>query len=402
MFVFDFDVTSTLVLSIFMFIIGIILKSKLRFLDKFCIPSPVIGGLLFCIINFILSKFSIVKISMDTSLMSFFMSFFFTILGLGVSLDLIRKGGVLLLKYWMLCGFLAYFQNIITYICSKILDIHPLLSLMCGTISMEGGHGYAAAFGNTIENLGISNASSVGITSATLGLILGGLIGAPFARLLINKYNLKSSDKHFLYSNTSNLSKDNNKFLNLDVYSFLIHILLILVCMNIGDTITNIIFKVFNLKIPTIVCSMFIAVIFRNINDKKNMLIINTRLLNFLTELSLGLFLTMALMNIDLYKLSDYIPYIVFIVFTQVIFILFYCYFVCFRVLGKNFDAAIMISGMIGHALGATPNALANMTSISDKYGYSQKAMLIVPLVGAFLLDIFTMPSIILFINLLS
>ena len=399
---FDFDVTSTLVLSIFMFIIGIILKSKLRFLDKFCIPSPVIGGLLFCIINFILSKFSIVKISMDTSLMSFFMSFFFTILGLGVSLDLIRKGGVLLLKYWMLCGFLAYFQNIITYICSKILDIHPLLSLMCGTISMEGGHGYAAAFGNTIENLGISNASSVGITSATLGLILGGLIGAPFARLLINKYNLKSSDKHFLYSNTSNLSKDNNKFLNLDVYSFLIHILLILVCMNIGDTITNIIFKVFNLKIPTIVCSMFIAVIFRNINDKKNMLIINTRLLNFLTELSLGLFLTMALMNIDLYKLSDYIPYIVFIVFTQVIFILFYCYFVCFRVLGKNFDAAIMISGMIGHALGATPNALANMTSISDKYGYSQKAMLIVPLVGAFLLDIFTMPSIILFINLLS
>nr|WP_243239221.1 sodium/glutamate symporter [Romboutsia faecis] len=386
-----------------LFLFGSILKNKLKFLNNFCIPSPVIGGLLFCILTLILNSFGILSISMDTSLMPYFMSFFFTVIGLGVSLSLVKKGGKLLIKYWLLCGLLAYCQNGLTVVLSKICNIHPLLGLMCGTISMEGGHGCAAAFGATIESLGIKDASSVGIAAATLGLILGGILGGPVAKYLIEKYKLKPSNKTNTYSPLKNTTVGvTNTYYGLTPFMFFEQFLLVLLCMTLGEFITTLFYNITNIILPSIVGSMFIAVIFRNVNDKTNIINIDLKLLDFLSELSLGMFLTMALMSVDLLKLSSLFGPIVFIIICQVIFMILYATIICFRILGKDFDAAIIISGMIGHGLGATPNAIANMTSVSQKYGHSDKAFLVVPLVGAFLLDLFTMPSIIFFINLLS
>lgn len=402
---FNISLTSsyTLILAIVLFLIGSIIKNKIKIFNNFCIPSPVIGGLLFSILYLILNSLSLIKISMNTSLMPSFMSFFFTAIGLGVSFSLIKKGGTLLIKYWILCGILAYCQNILTVILSKLCNIHPLLGLMCGTISMEGGHGYAAAFGATIEKLGINNASSVGIACATLGLILGGILGGPVAKYLIVKYKLKPSynnkQKSLIKSTPLGISKS---YYGLTPYLFFEQFLIVLLCMTIGDFLTNLIYNITDITLPNVVCSMFIAVVIRNLNDKFNIIKIDLQLLDFLSELSLGMFLTMALMSIDLLKLSNLFGPILFIIFCQVIFIVWFSIFICFKVLGKNFDAAIIISGLIGHGLGATPNALANMTSISQKYGYSEKAFLVVPLVGAFLLDVFTMPCIILFINILG
>lgn len=394
--------TNTLVLAIILYLLGSFLKSKFKLFNSFCIPSPVIGGLFFCITYMFLKYFKILNVSMNTSLMPIFMSFFFTVIGLGVSLSLVKKGGKLLFKYWVLCGVLAFCQNSITVILSKICNIHPLLGLMCGTISMEGGHGYAAAFGSTIEGLGINNASSVGIATATLGLILGGVLGGPVAKFLIEKYKLKPSNpslKKYVKSPSLSVSKS---YYGLTPYFFFEQVLLVLLCMIVGDLLTNLIYTKTNVVLPQVVCSMGVAALFRNVNDKYNFYKVDFALLDFLGEISLGMFLTMALMSVDLLKLSDIFGPIILIVIFQVIFIVLYSIFVCFKVLGRDFDSAVIISGLIGHGLGATPNALANMNSVSQKYGLSEKAFLVVPLVGAFLLDIFTMPCIILFINLLS
>ncbi|WP_195251796.1 sodium/glutamate symporter [Romboutsia sp. 1001713B170207_170306_H8] len=402
MFDINLNSTYTFLLAVILFLFGSMLKNKIKIFNSLCIPSPVIGGVFFCLLYLFLNYFNIFNVTMDTRIMPKFMSFFFTAIGLSVSLSLIKKGGKLLLKYWLLCGILAFCQNTLTVVLSKVCNIHPLLGLMCGTISMEGGHGYAAAFGATIESLGIKSASSVGIASATIGLILGGILGGPTAKFLIEKYKLKpTSNKTFNISNNSILGISKSYF-GLTPYLFFEQVLIVLLCMVLGEFITNLIYNTFHVVVPTIVCSMFIAVIFRNINDRFNIIKIDFQLLDFLSELCLGMFLTMALMSVDLLKLSNLFAPIIFIISCQVIFIILYAILICFRFLGKNFDAAIIISGLIGHGLGATPNALANMTSVSQKYGYSEKAFLVVPLVGAFLLDLFTMPCIILFINLLS
>ncbi|MGX4600564.1 sodium/glutamate symporter [Faecalimicrobium sp. JNUCC 81] len=394
------DLIQTLILSILLFLLGNIIKNKSKLLTKMCIPSPVIGGLLFCILSLILRIFKICEISMNTSLMNYLICFFFTIVGLSVSIALVKKGGSLLIKYWLLCGVLAFSQNLLTLILSKLTNINPLLGLMCGTISMEGGHGSAAAYGASIESLGVENACSVGIAAATFGLILAGVLGGPVAKYLIEKNNLKSTNLSFNF-NRHNQNQVSNNF-KLSPSLFLEQVLVVLLCVSFGELISKLVFNINGIIIPAISGCVLFAAIFRNTNDKLKFINLNFKILDFLSEISLGLFLTMALMSIDLFKLSSLFGPIVIIVVSQAIFIVLFSIFIAFKVLGKNLDAAIIISGLIGHGLGATPNALANMTSVSQIYGYSEKAFLVVPLVAAFLLDVFTMPCIILFINLLA
>ncbi|MCR1825127.1 sodium:glutamate symporter [Terrisporobacter sp. DSM 29186] len=396
----DLNIVSTLILSIVLYLFGNFLTNKIYILNKLCIPSPVVGGLTFSLFVFILEYFKLVNVSMNTLLMPYFMSFFFTIVGLNVSFKLLKKGGKVLIIYWLLCALLGFCQNIITFISSKLLNINPLLALMCGNISMEGGHGYSLAFGRTLESLGVENACNVGFASATLGLIMGGIIGGPIAKILIEKYHLKSSNIHKV--NKSSLMKSNTSILDINDTLFFEQILIVLVSMSVGSVLANIINVYFHIVIPSIVGCIFVAVLFRNFNDKTKIMIMDFKLLDFLQNLSLGMFLTMALMSIDLFTLSSLFGPIVFIVICQVIFIIIFATTFAFKLLGKDYDAAVMISGMLGHGLGATPNALANMGSVTNKYGASANAYLVVPLVAAFLLDVFSIPCILFFINILT
>lgn len=403
----NLNLLSTLSIAIVFFIIGTFLKDKIKFFSKFCIPSPVIGGLLFTLLSLFLRIFNIVNISVSQNFISIFMTAFFTILGLNASFKLVKKGGSLLFKYWILCGFLALSQNIIAVSIAKITNIHPLIALMCGTISMEGGHGNAAAFGSTIEKLGINGAVTIGLASATLGIIIGGLLGAPVARYLIEKNNLKPKFNPYpkLYNKKCNfLTKSfltrNSKPNIFTPINFFEHTLVILLCLNFGDLIARTIYLKTSIVIPSVVGCMIVACIFRNFNDKAKLIDLNFYILDFASDISLSMFLIIALMSINLLDLSTIAGPMILIIFAQVIFILIYSIFVCFKVLGKNFDAAVMVSGIIGHGIGNTPNALANINSVTHKYGPSEKASLIVPLVGAFLLDTFSLPCIIIFINL--
>lgn len=401
----DLNIVSTLILAIVLCLFGNFIKNKFNIFNKVCIPTPVIGGLFFSLLIFILRKFGVLEITMDTSLMPYFLSIFFISVGFCINIFSAKGGGRLLFLYWLLCAFLGLFQNLIAVFSSKFLHIKPLLGFMCGSVSMEGGHGYALAFGKTIESIGIENACAIGIAAATLGLITGGLLGGPVGRFLIYKYDLKplkGGSRLFKSNKTQNTIKVNKPKIQFTPIGFLENILILLLIMNISFFVSNIIYLKTNILIPNIVIGMLLSVIINNFNIKKQVFDFYEDLFDFIQNISLDIFLTMALMSIDLYALSSLLGPILIIVFFQVVFVLIYGVFICFRVLGKDYDAAIMISGLIGHTLGATPNALANMSTLTSKYGKSETAFLIVPMVGAFLLDAFSMPCILFFINFLK
>ena len=401
----DLNIVSTLILAIVLCLFGNFIKNKFSIFNKVCIPTPVIGGLFFSLLIFILRKFGVLEITMDTSLMPYFLSIFFISVGFCINIFSAKGGGKLLFLYWLLCAFLGLFQNLIAVFSSKLLHIKPLLGFMCGSVSMEGGHGYALAFGKTIESIGIENACAIGIAAATLGLITGGLLGGRVSIYLIYKYDLKplkGGSRLFKNNKNQNTIKTNKPKFQFTPIVFLENILILLLIMNISFFVSNIIYIKTNILIPNIVIGMLLSVIINNFNIKKQVFDFSWDLFDFIQNISLDIFLTMALMSIDLYALSSLLGPILIIVFFQVLFVLIYGVFICFRVLGKDYDAAIMISGLIGHTLGATPNALANMSTLTSKYGKSETAFLIVPMVGAFLLDAFSMPCILFFINFLK
>ncbi len=384
---------TTLCLAVALFLIGSFLVKRINFLNRFCIPAPVIGGLLFAILATMLKSYNILQITLDTSLQSIFMITFFTTIGLGASFKLVKLGGKLLVIYWVACGFLALMQNLIGVSLAKVMDIHPLLGVMAGAVSMEGGHGAAAAYGETIEGLGVASAVTIGMSAATCGLVAGGLVGGPAVQYLIRKFNLNPSSEEA----EEYIEKAQNPITE---KSFMKQVFLITFCMAAGTYIAEWFSTLTGFVLPGYVGAMFTAVIVRNIVDRFNPELINMNEINLIGDISLGIFLSMALMSIKLWEIADLALPLLIIVLAQVIFIVLFGVFVLFRLLGKNYDAAIMVSGFLGHGLGATPNAMANMSAVVSKFGPSRKAFLIVPIVGAFLIDMFGMPIIITTINM--
>lgn len=393
----NIDMVSTLTIAVLLLILGYYIRNNMKFFDRFCIPAPVIGGLIFSIMNLIIKQSTGLNINMDTTFQSPFMIVFFTTVGLGGSLSLVKKGGIPLIIYWFLCGGMAVLQNIIGVSVAKLVGIHPLLGVMAGAVSMEGGHGAAAAFGPTVEEMGVAGAKTVALASATFGLIAGGLLGGPVAKSLIDKNNLKPTMESDFYS--KQVEAENCSSSEITSHSVIVQIAVITLCMTVGSILSDWFTNKTGQVLPGYVGAMLVAVIFRNINDNLGLIKIDFKIVNLIGDISLGIFLSMALMTLELWELKDLGGPMLVILLVQVIFMVFYAGFLAFRLLGKDFDAAIISAGLIGHGLGATPNAVANMSSVTEKYGPSPKAFLVVPLVGAFLIDIFAIPSIVWFIN---
>lgn len=393
------DMIATLALALLLLFLGSFLRKRINFFERFCIPAPVIGGLLFSILALILKQSNIIIISMDTTFQSPFMIAFFTTVGLGASFGLVKKGGKPLIIYWILCSILAVAQNAIGVATAKLVGIHPVLGVMMGAVSMEGGHGAAAAFGPMAEGLGVASATTVAVAAATFGLISGGLIGGPIAKHLIDKYNLKPTEVEELEGQSYREAAGISEKANITSTAFLLQLMVITVCMTIGAMASSWITKKTGAALPGYVGAMFTAVIFRNINDKFKLVKLDLYTIDLIGDVSLGIFLSMALMTLKLWELANLAGPMVVVLMSQVIFMLIYTIFIVFKALGQDFDAAVMASGMAGHGLGATPNAIANMGAVTEKYGPSTKAFLIVPLVGAFLIDLIGIPNIVWFIN---
>lgn len=391
---FELNQITTLFLAVALYLFGMAIVNRIGFLNRFLIPAPVVGGLIFAVLALVLKTTGIVEITLDTSLQTLFMIAFFTTVGLGASFKLIKLGGKLLVIYLLLCGVTVFMQNVIGVSFAQLFGIDPLLGVMAGAVSMNGGHGGAAAYGQTIEDLGISSALTVGMAAATLGLICGSLSGGPVARYLIKKHDLKpASGKIEGY-----VEKDEKP---IQEWSFMVQIALITFSMAVGTYLGDLFTNMTGFVLPSYIGAMFVAVIVRNLADRFTKGTVNMKEINLIGDVSLAIFLSMALMSIKLWEVADLALPLIGIILIQVVFLVLYAIFVMFRMLGKDYDAAVMISGFLGHGLGATPNAMANMSATVNKYGPSRTAFLVVPIVGAFLIDVvFSAPIIITTINL--
>lgn len=391
------DMTMTTAMAAVLLVIGYAVKKKVFFLEKYCIPAAVVGGFIFMLITWLGHTTGSFAFSFDTTLQSFFMLAFFTTVGLGASMELLKKGGKLLIIYWLVAGFVSIIQNTIGVGISKVIGLEPAYGLLSSAITMIGGHGAGSAYGLTFEEMGYPSGQLVGAAAATFGLISSVMVGGPVARRLIEKNKLEPDPTENLDTSLTEINVASSESLSdLDVIK---NVTAILACMAIGTIVSGWIGKLIDMSFPTYVGAMFVAVILRNINEKTQWYRFDFPLVDGIGNVTLGIYLSIAMMTLKMWELMDLAGPMLVILVAQVIFLVLFAYFIVFRILGKNYDAAVMCAGLLGHGLGATPTAVVNLSAVNDRYGMSRKAMMIVPIVGAFLVDIIYQPQTIWFIK---
>lgn len=396
------DIIQSIGLAIILLLIGRKCRKKIKFLDKFCIPSPVVGGLLFAILTLILKELNILQFKFDDILQNFFMTMFFTSVGFNASLKVLKKGGVQVLVFLIVAVGLIVIQNIVSVVLATNLGLSKSIALMAGSTALTGGHGTAAAISQSIQD---PVAKTVAIAAATFGLVAGSMIGGPIARGLIEKHSLL--EKYSPIDGTENVEHDETFFDQkesiLNGEKFARAFFTILLAMAIG-TLFNMFFKYIGLKkLPYYLGPMIVAAIIRNVTDIFDAFV-NSPMeeIKIVENVSLNLFLSMALMSLRLWELLGIaIPVIVLLV-VQTLITAIYTRYITFNVMGANYDAAVIVAGHCGFGLGATPNGITNMETICEKYQYSKLAFFTVPIVGALFIDFFNVGIITLFISRFS
>lgn len=391
------DATLTLAMAAILLLIGYFVKKKVHFLTKYCIPAPVIGGFLFMFVTFAGHMTGSFTFNFTNTFQDTFMLAFFTTVGLGASFALLKKGGILLVIYWLCAGVISVFQNVIGIAVGTAVGLEAPYALLSSAISMIGGHGAALAYGTTFAEMGYTPAVGVGAAAATFGLISGVMLGGPLGRRLIVKYNLKPEENNDSYADIESVNASSKMELtSLDVIK---NVSVILICMALGTMVSGWIGSLINMSFPNYVGAMFIAVIARNLNERFHFYKFSFTLVDGIGDVMLNLYLSLAMMTLALWDLLDLMGGVLVILLCQVIFMALVAYFVVFRILGKSYDAAVMCSGLCGHGLGATPSAIVNMTAVTEEYGMSRRAFMVVPIVGAFLVDLIYHPQTIAFIK---
>lgn len=395
---FHLDSLSTLVAATLVLLIGRKIVHITPFLKKYSIPEPVTGGLLAAIALLILKKSMGWEITFDMGLTDQLMLAFFATIGLNANvMGLLRGGRIIGIFLFAVVGLLIM-QNVIGIGIATLLGLDPLLGLLAGSITLSGGHGTGAAWGKVfVEQYGFHNAREVAMACATFGLVLGGLIGGPVARYLI---------KH---SSTPNGAPEDNAvpgtFEKPETGRLITSIVLIetialiAICLTVGREVSRMM-EGTAFELPTFVCVLFTAVVLSNILSFFGFYRVFERAVSVLGNVCLSLFLATALMSLRLWEMASLALPILAILAAQTLFMALYAIFVTWRVMGKNYDAAVLAAGQCGFGMGATPTAIANMQAITERFGPSHLAFLIVPMVGAFFIDIMNVIIIKLFLLL--
>ena len=384
------DMIQTLALAAVVLFLGYGVRKRIGVLDRFNIPAPVIGGFLFAALSLILRQAGMLGFEFDTTLQAPLMIAFFTTIGLGASLKLLRVGGPQVVVFWVLASVVAICQNLLGVGLATAMDVHPFLGLISGSITMTGGHGTGAAFGKLMEDqYGFSGGVTLAMAAATFGLVSGGLLGGPVATLLVRRKGLATAAGAVAPSVPANALDE-----EIDTepegeaataYTLLKTMAVILVAMALGSVLSGWLKQY--LTLPGYIGAMIVAAVFRNSLDASGVLRLNQRVVDDLGTVALSLFLAMALMSLKLWELLDLALPMLVILTAQVAFLGLFTYWVTFRVMGRDYDAAVMAAGHCGFGLGATPNAVANMRSVVERFGAAPRAFLVVPMVGAFFID---------------
>lgn len=390
------DMYQTLAVSVLVLILGQFLKKKINFLEKFCIPAPVIGGLLFAVLTCVCYSLGIAEFTFDDTLREVCMVFFFTSVGFQANLKVLKSGGKSLFIFLGLVVVLIVFQNFLALGVSKLLHLDPLVGLCTGSIPMVGGHGTAGAFGPVLEDFDVKGATTICTAAATFGLIAGSLIGGPIGKRLIDRKKLLDTA---VAEDDSILVEDEKKHeRHTNMYAAAVFQLIIAV--GIGTIISELLTKT-GLTFPIYIGAMIAAAVIRNIGEYSGKFDIYMGEINNLGGICLSLFLGMAMITLKLWQLAELALPLIILLSAQLILMILFTYFVVFNVMGRDYDAAVLSAGTCGFGMGATPNAMANMQAICDRYVPSVKAYLIIPLIGSLFADFLNSLVITFFINIL-
>lgn len=391
------DMVQTAALAVVVLFLGQGIKKRVSFLDKYCIPAPVVGGLLFAILALILKQTGIMTFNMDVTLQKLFMTAFFTTVGFTASLKLLKKGGVQVLIFLGAAVVLVVLQDILGVSLAKVFGLNPLIGLSTGSVPMTGGHGTSGAFGPVFEKAGAVGATTVALASATFGLVMGSMIGGPVAKRLIEKNNLLKKSNAYDKSAVMEAAAS-NEVRKLVPNNFMGATSQILLAMGIGTVISYLLEKS-GLTFPPYIGAMFAAAIMRNMSDMTGSFKLHEDEIDIIGNVSLSIFLAIALMGLQLWQLADLAVPLVIMLVAQTVLMLVFGYFVTFNVMGRDYEAAVMTSGHCGFGMGATPNAMANMEALTAKYGVAPRAFFIIPLVGSLFIDFFNAGIITFFMN---
>ena len=418
----ELDMIQTAGIGALALIVGMVLTRRVSFLQKFCVPSPVSGGIIFSLLTLLLYGCFEVEVSFDGTLKDVFMVAFFTSVGFQSDLKVLKQGGRLLMIMLSLLVIIIALQNLMPLGVTWFMRVDPLVGMASGSISMTGGHGTAGGFASVLESMGLQGAGTIGMAAATFGLIAGSMIGGPLAERIIRKkltYEQGQqqyedidptmagieSDEASPTGRTKRISTNEQEFQQYAKASY--SIILIMG----GGTLMSWLLSKTGVTFPTYFGALILAAIVRNtigfVNYKEGGRWENAeKLLDMERIISVGniclsMFLGMAMISLKLWELQNLaLPLIVILVF-QVLMMALFAYFVAFPLLGRDYDAAVLCAGMCGFGLGATPNAMANMSAVCYKYHYAVKPFLIVPIIGAMFADLLNTAIITFFLNIL-
>lgn len=379
-----FDFYSTLCAMVFVLLLGTFIIKKSKFLQDYNIPEPVVGGIIVAVAIFIANKYAGFSFSFDSSLKDPLMLAFYASIGLSADFAAFKKGGKILFGFLFIVTGLLILQNLAGIGVALAMGENPLIGLLSGSITMSGGHGTGAAWAAEFikEPHNYAPAMEIAMAAATFGLIAGGIIGGPVARYLVVRHNLVSKDKS---GKDDTLFEEPERERLITANSFIESLALITICLLVGTELKKIVTFV---TMPTFVWCLLVGAALRNVLSATKIHTVFDREVSVIGNVSLSLFLAFALMTINLSQLISLALPMLTILLVQIIIMVLYSIFVTYRFCGKNYDAAVLSAGHCGFGLGATPTALVNMQTVTKHYGPSHMAFIVVPLVGAFFIDI--------------
>ncbi len=368
--------------AIFLLFIGQLLVNRIAFLRRYNIPVPVIGGLFVASALAVLHTQANVRLQFDTDLRSFLMLAFFASVGLTADMGRLKRGGVSLLIFlFVVAAFLAL-QNLIGTGMAYLLDFHPAVGLLAGSITLSGGHGTGAAWAERFAEVqNLSGVLELAVASATFGLVIGGLIGGPVCQFLIARHQLVPEAR------SGEAEPDTAEGESMQVTSALATLALIVAGVIGGEAIYEL-FRDAAITLPSFIWALFVGVLLRNVLGIRNLYRVHEESLDLFSTMALWLALALTFMGLRLWDLLDLAGPLVLILAAQTLGIALFATFVTFRALGSNYDAAVMAAGHCGFGMGATPTAIANMQAVTARYGPSPQAFIVVPMIGAFFIDI--------------
>jgi len=417
----ELDMIQTAGIGALALLVGMVLTRKVAFLQKFCVPSPVSGGIIFSLMTLMLYGWFHVEVTFDGTLKDVFMLAFFTSVGFQSDLKVLRQGGKLLIIMLTLLVVMIAMQNLMPMGITKLMDVNPMIGMAAGSISMTGGHGTAGGFASVLEGMGLQGAGTIGMAAATFGLIAGSMIGGPLAeRIIRTKLTHEQmqpqdeeidpamagieSDEASPTGRAKRVSTNEQEFQQYAKATYCI-----LLVMG-GGTVLSWLFAKTGITFPTYFGALILAAITRNtlgfinykVDDKweKAEKLLDMERIISVGNICLSMFLGMAMISLKLWELQSLALPLLVILASQVLMMALFAFFVAFPLLGRDYDAAVLCAGMCGFGLGATPNAMANMSAVCYKYHYTVKPFLIVPIIGAMFADFINTGIIALFLNI--